>query len=67
MSWEALDRGWDVVGLRLCEPEPAPEPAPEPEPEWVRVESPKSLSTASGCGEENARDTVRSGGREAGE
>lgn len=56
-----------MVGLRLCEPEPAPEPAPEPEPEWVRVESPKSLSTASGCGEENARDTVRSGGREAGE
>ena len=39
----------------------------EPEPECVRVESLKSLSTASGCGEENAGDTGRSGGREAGE
>lgn len=45
--------------------EPQREPEPEPEPEWVRVESLKSLSTASGCGEENARDTGRSGGREA--
>lgn len=44
-----------------------PQREPEPEPEWVRVESLKSLSTASGCGEENARDTGRSGGREAGE